>query len=423
MEDKILEMFFEFRRWQYAIDKGIGKHIAKRDLWQLTKPEFRVEMCQMIRDGKYTIAPPHTAKIPKDNGEFRTVYVNEPIDRIFLSIANDLLFDLMPEMIHPSCRSYQKGIGCGKVVQDIVARISSTHNQCGNCIGWKSDFTKYFDTVPLENIDARFDAVEAKWGKSAIIDVLRKYYHCDYYFDTDGTLQEKFQSLKQGCSVAAWLANVEMYSLDEKLSQMDGIYVRYSDDAIFIGPDFEKAMEVMKEETSKRGMTLNPQKIEYLTFDRWFKFLGFSIMGTNISLSSTKIKKFQKEIEGLTIKRSDNTLRKAINSVNKYLYKGNGQFSWATQILPICNVESDIRELDKFVMDCLRAVQTGKTKIGGLGYVATKDNGCIQRGKGKNVAANRQKTSTVIDGYMTIGCMQKALKTNYEAYLTLVSQL
>ena len=67
-------------------------------------------MYRRIRDGKYKIMPPHTALIPKDNGEFRTVYINEPADRILLSIANDLLFEIMPEMVHPNCKSYQKGL-------------------------------------------------------------------------------------------------------------------------------------------------------------------------------------------------------------------------------------------------------------------------------------------------------------------------
>ena len=420
MEDKILQMFFELPRWQYAIEKGVGKHIAKRDLWQLTKPEFRAEMYQAIKDGRYEVAPPHTAQIPKDNGDFRTVYVNEPIDRVFLSIANDLLFELMPEMIHPSCQSYQKGIGCGAIVQDISRKICETK---GEVIGWKSDFSKYFDTVPIRFIDTAFDAVEVKYGHSAIIDVLRKYYHCNLYFDLGGQLKELYQSLKQGCPVAAWLANVVMFSLDERLSQLDGEYVRYSDDALFVGPDYEKAMGIMNEEVAKRDMTLNPKKVEYLTPTTWFKFLGYSIKGEDISLSSTRIKTFQREIEACTIRKPGISLQKAINAVNRYLYKGNGEYSWATQILPVCNVKKDIHELDKFVMDCLRAVMTGKRKVGGLGYVSSKPDGCIQRGLGRNVAANRKKTPQIIDGYLTISCMQNAMTTKREAYRTLVESL
>lgn len=420
MEDKILQKFFEHGRWTYAIEKSVDKDIDKADLYKLTKPEVRVKMCEAIRRGEYEIAPPHTAQIPKDNGEFRTVYVNEPIDRVFLSIANDLLFELMPEMVHPRCRSYQKGIGCGEIVKEISRKICETR---GEEIGWKSDFSKYFDSVPIRFIDEAFNAVEVKWGRSTIIDVLRKYYHSDWYFDTDGQLKSAYQSLKQGCSVASWLADVVMYSLDERLSALDGEYVRYSDDALFVGPDYKQAMAIMEEEVAKRDMKLNPKKIEYLTHTRWFKFLGYSIKGDMISLSSTRIKKFQHEIESRTIKMKNASIRKAVNAVNNFLYRGNGEFSWATQILPVCNVKKDIQELNKFVMDCLRAVMTGKKKVGGLGYVVSKADGCVQRGLGQNVKANRGKTDDKIDGYLTLNCMQKAMMTSRDAYRSLVATL
>lgn len=178
MSDKILTMFFEPQRWVRAIEKGVGKDIRKDQLIMLCNEKTRLKMADMMMQGKYEISPPHTSKIPKDNGDFRTVYVNEPIDRVVLSIANDLLFELMPEMIHKSCKSYQTGIGCGKVVKE----VSKFMVQCANkfpYVGWKADLSKYFDSVPVRYIDAAFDRVEEKHGHSVLIDVLRKYYHCD----------------------------------------------------------------------------------------------------------------------------------------------------------------------------------------------------------------------------------------------------
>lgn len=417
--DKITQEFFNIERWEYAIEKGVAKGINKAQLYQLTKPETRVAMYEAVREGRYEIAPPHTALIPKDTpGEFRTVYINEPTDRIFLSIANDLLFDLMPDAIHPRCKSYQKGIGCGKVVKEISHIVCTTS---GEFKGWKADFSKYFDSVPIEFIDKAFDDVERVHGHSAIIDVLRKYYHSDLYFDTDGILQEKYQSLKQGCSVASYLANVVMYDLDRRLDELPGFYCRYSDDSLFLGEDYETAMEIMRDECMKKGITLNPKKVEFITDSQWFKFLGYSIKGSKISLSSTRIKAFQKEIENRTI-RSGKPFKCCLNRVLNYLYKGNGKFSWATQILPVCNVERDIDELNKFVMDCLRAVITGKKKIGGLGYVREQKEGCIQRGIGRNVKANRQKTG-YLERYLSLGCARKAMLTRKDVYRTLVTQL
>lgn len=421
MTDKILQMFFDIDRWTKAIDKGVFKDIRKDQLIRLTSESTRLGMADAMLKGQYEIAPPHTAQIPKDNGEFRTVYVNEPIDRVVLGIANDLLFDLMPEMLHPSCKSYQRGIGCGKVVTEASHRLVDAVGK--GFMGWKSDLSKYFDSVPLEYIDEAFDKVEARHGHSVLIDVLRKYYHSDLYFDGNNTLQRKFQSLKQGCAVASWLANVLLYDLDEELSRMNGYYIRYSDDMLFIGEDYGKAMEVLQKRLEEKSMKLNPKKVEYLTTDKWFKFLGFSIKGSMISLSSGRIKTFQKEIESRTVRKPGTTLARAVNSVNRYLYKGNGDFSWATQILPVCNVRKDIDELNKFVMDCLRAVQTGKRKVGGLGYVKAGKDGCIIRGRGRNVKANRAKTGSKIAGYLTLGCMQNAIRTRRAVYNTLVASL
>ena len=423
-------MFFENDRWVYAIEKGVGKGVSKAQLYQMCKPEERVKMYVAIRDGKYEIAPPHTAQIPKDTpGEFRTVYVNEAADRVLLSIANDLLFELMPDCVHPRCKSYLKGVGCGKVVQEASkAIVAMAQQHTSQRIGWKSDLSKYFDSVPIRFIDAAFDGVEQRHGESKLIDVLRKYYHSDLYIDGE-TKQvcEKYQSLKQGCSVASWLADVLLYHIDEKLSALNGYYVRYSDDMLFIGPDAEQAMQILTDELERMQMKLNPKKVEWLDAQHWFKFLGFSIRGKDISMSSSRIKKFQKEIEARTVDRRDTTAHRiaaAISRVNRYLYHGDGQgHSWATGILGVVNVRKDIDTLNAFVMDCLRSVHTGKTKIGGLGYDKQGKTGCIVRGRGRNVSANRRKTGDDISGYLTLGCMQNAMRTSKAAYETLVRSL
>lgn len=421
MKDYLLEKFFETERWERAIEAGIVKGINKSELRRLCSPEYRLALLNAIVTDNYEIAPSHQALIPKGNGEFRTVYVNEGMDRIFLSIVNDMLFELDHDSIHPACKSYQKGIGCGKVVQEAVKSIKHIQRQD---IGFKADLSKYFDSVPIEFIDKEFDRIENRFGKSKIIDVIRKYYHTDLCFDPDGKLIEHYQSLKQGCAVASFLADCVLFHLDKKLNNLcDGFYVRYSDDILFIGTNYEEGMEILKEELEKMNMHLNPKKVEYLDKDRWFKFLGFMIKGNQITLSKSRVKDFQKEIESRTIKKRNITKTKAINSVNRYLYKGDGTYSWATSVLPIVNVQKDVDTLNEFVMDCIRAAETGKTKVGGLGCVTDKENYTILRGIGRNVKANKIKTEKDIEGYKSIRCMQNALNYSRPLYDTLVREM
>jgi hypothetical protein len=417
MTDILLQKFFEKERWEQALEIGVGKGIDKGELRKLTSPEVRLAMYNAIITNNYEIAPPHQAQIPKDNGDFRIVYVNENVDRVFLSIVNNMFFELFPEFIHKSCKSYQSGIGCGKIVQEVSKQIIDTKTEQ---VGFKADLTKYFDTVPIKYIDEIFDRMVGKFGPSKIIDIVKKYYHTDLCFNVDGELIEHYQSLKQGCAVASFLADAVLYNLDYAISMMPGYYVRYSDDLMYIGNEWEMALQVTKSILSDMQMTLNPKKVEPVLKNKWVKFLGFNIKGDQITLSKSRVKSFQKEIEARTIKNRKVSFAKAVNNVNNYLYKGDGKYSWATSVLPIINVDKDIETLNVFVMDALGACATQKKKIGGLGSVNDRGDYTILRGTGKNVTANRLKTNKEIDGYLTIGCMQNAILTRRPVYEALV---
>jgi hypothetical protein len=220
--------------------------------------------------------------------------------------------------------------------------------------------------------------------------------------------------------VASFLADAVLYHIDEAVSALNVYYVRYSDDLIALGSYWEKAYALIKQMLDEMELELNPKKVEILLKDRWFKFLGFYIKGSQITLAKSRVKSFKREIEQRTIKQRNITARRAVNQVNNYLYKGDGQYSWATSVLPIINVQKDIDELNEFVMDCIRACATGKKKIGGLGSVNDKPDYTILRGTGKNVTANKNKTAKEIDGYLSLRCMQNALLTRRAVYDTLV---
>lgn len=420
MVDILLQKFFEKERWEQALEIGVDKHIDKGELRQLCSPKVRIMLYNAIVSGNYEIAPPHQVQIPKDNGDMRIVYVNENIDRIFLSIVNNLFFEMFPEFVHPACKSYQSGIGCGKIVQEVSRQMIKSKTPE---VGVKLDLSKYFDSVPIKYIDEIFDRMENKIGKSIIIDIVRKYYHTDLCFDFNGELIEHYQSLKQGCSVASFLADAVLYHLDDTVSKLKVYYVRYSDDLLVLGKEWQKAFDIIKTILSEMEMTLNPKKVEVVRKDRWIKFLGFNIKGNQITLSKNRVKSFQKEIEKRTIKQRNITLKRAINQVNSYLYKGDGTYSWATSVLPIINVEKDIDVLNEYVLDALRACATNKKKIGGLGSVNDRKDYTILRGTGKNVTANRNKTDKEIEGYLSIRCMQNALLTRRAVYETLVRNM
>lgn len=421
---KLLELMFRHEVWQEMIEKANEKGINVTVVKQMCVPHVRVQLYNRIINEQYEIAPPHIAKIPKDvPGEFREVYVNEDVDRIVLTLINDCLCALFPEMIHKQCKSYQKGIGCQEVVQTITKEIDRLNkNTNDKFIGYKADLSKYFDSVRIEIIDNVFDTFEKKLGfdvgTEPVITILRKYYHNDLVFDVDGNLIEHYGSLKQGCAVASILANVVLYDVDKTLSEMDIIYYRYSDDIVMIGKDADKAKETLENMLQQYGLKLNPKKVEALYSDVWFKFLGFNIKGNMITLSKNRVKKFQKEIVSRTLNKPNITERQAKENIINYLYRG--EYCWATSCLGTVNVKHDLDEMNLFIMDCLRACKVRETnkhkgkisisKIGGLGVVTDLSDRTILRGTGRNVTANRNKTDKHIENYLTMNCLSNAMK-------------
>jgi hypothetical protein len=294
----------------------------------------------------------------------------------------------------------------------------------GNIIGKKYDLQKYFDNVAIEYIDSLFDKMETKYGKSKIIDIVREFYHSNILFDENGNLIETYKSIKQGTATSSFLADALLYHIDETLSSFNGVkYWRYSDDILILGDEYLKADQILKDMLMGMKLTINSKKEQVLDNKHWFKFLGFNIKGDMITLSKSRTKSFQHEIEKRTIKQRKISMAKAINQVNSYLYKGDGVYSWSTSVLPIINVDKDIDALNEFVMDAIRACATGKKKIGGLGSVNDKEDCTILRGIGKNVSANRGKTEKEIDGYLSLRCMQNALLTRRAVYETLVRSM
>ena len=138
--DKLLEEMFKPERWEKAIQIAVDKDMPHNELEQFCSPNFLGKLYTLIRDNEYNIIPPHQQSIPKDDGGIRTVYINENIDRIILSIINDMLFEFCPTLVSERSKAYQTNLSCGKVVREVVSKIKDCNLQT---IGIKADLSKY----------------------------------------------------------------------------------------------------------------------------------------------------------------------------------------------------------------------------------------------------------------------------------------
>ena len=400
--DKLLDAFFEPDRWTKAIQVAVDKNMPHDKLEIMCGKRFREGLAIMLKNNLYDIERPHQQAIPKDDGGTRIVYINEYRDRVILSIINDMLFEFCGSLISERSKAYQTDLSCGKVVREVVGRIADCKLET---IGIKADLSKYFDSVPLRFIEDVFDKVETICGKSCIIELLRRYYRNNKCLDIHKNEIEHYQSLKQGCAVASFLANAILYDMDEEIKKLNVYYVRYSDDILIIGNEWEKGRVILEQRLKEKELVLNPKKVEVLTVSKFFKFLGFMIRGTEISISAKRLNNFQKAI--LHICKTSKSLKQAISRVNAFLYKG--QYCWAKCVLAYMTNVRDIQTMNIYVMDCLRSVITQRWDLGGLGVELTKKDGVVTRGTGANVKSNRERTPKELDGYLSLYAAKKAL--------------
>ncbi len=415
--DEKLEMFCDNALWGKAIQHLIDKGVRPSELSQFTDAEFRTKLIMVIANGQYHVAPPHVTLIPKDKpGEFRKVYVNTVMDRLVLTLINEVYTTMYGYMFHEHCVSYRKGIGVKNIIGNITAELQK------NSTGYKIDISKYFDSVSRE----KMNEVLAEVSTGSCLDqILYDYYNDDLIFDENRQLQRKYKSLCQGCAPSAFFANILLRDVDDALSKICEVYYRYSDDILLIGRRADEALALLKEMLASKGLSINPKKVERVSSSEWFTFLGCKIKGKNVSLSKKSLDNFIDQVER-------RLKGKAIKSINNYLYtaymNNSEAFGWAEYFFGIINCEEDIIQLDIWLKDMIRGYMTGKggrKYVGGLGSVDTEEYKTIMRGKGRCVKRNLEKTKGLLKehGYVSMHHLYKCYRLNPALYRSEVYRL
>lgn len=435
--DEKIKLFFDKDLWEKAVNHCVNKGIKPYELEQYTNAEFRAYFLSVLLEGKYKVAPPRVALIPKEKkGEYRKVYVNTVFDRLILTIINAVYCKLYGDRINPKCVSYQKGLGVKKIIRNIINEIQNSNKRNQKLLGYKVDISKYFDNVNRETMNSVLESVSTN---SALDKVLYDYYNDDIIMDENGCLIEKYKSLCQGCAPSAFFANLVLKNIDEELGKMCEVYYRYSDDLLIIGSNPNAALEKLADLLEEKGLKINPNKVEPLYNDSWFTFLGCKIKDNMVSLGEKSLNNFIREIDFRLPKQkecrngcSEKELKKVIRSINRYLYtafiQNSSQFGWGEYFFGIVTCEKDIEALDQWLKDKLRAYVTGKNKgwqIGGLGSVNTEKDFTIIRGKGSSVNYNLKKTEGMLErcGYVSMHHLYKVFKIDHDAYLAEINRL
>lgn len=373
-----MELLCDASMWKTVIDKKVDKRKDKVLLSYLCNPMGRLAIIEAINQGRYVVQPPRTSYINKKTGQYitkeeaertekvRELYAcTETMDNVVLTLINNIYMTLYKDMIHPSCLSYQKGIGVKKIIyNELLPRLKKGQT------GYKIDISKYFDSVNIETLEELLTSVSTN---SPVDKVLWDMYHDNrVYLGKDTETTDRYMSLRQGCPTATFFADICLNDIDTMASKYDVVYVRYSDDLLIIGPDADEVLDNIKFMLLPKGLELNPKKVERISTDTEFTFLGCKILNGVVDMSDESVERFKRDIKHITkpLRKTkgkgmerDKLTRRAIKQINYKLrdafQKNNNNWGFEQYFYGICNTDKTIKMLDEYVKDHIKQVRAG----------------------------------------------------------------
>lgn len=446
MDDKMLEMFhLDNEIHENAIRHSRLKGYEREEINLFFQPEFWDIMTEKIRKGEYHTSPTTECYLDKKTGnaltyeqakarnfvEVRKIYVMTKLDRVVWNALYQVYYKFFSHLIHPLCCSYKKGESTRKVVR----RVSADFKEMKDYNGSKDDVVKFFDSVALPVIDGTMDMLE-KEEPSCVHYVVREFYH-DNRIIVNGEEIEKYCSLKQGCAMSAFFADLVIRDIDEYMSHQLVTYYRYSDDCIIVGEktSASKARFKMEQMLNEKGLRFNPKKCEAINKKRWVTFLGFKIKNTTITVSKEVLDNITHKIKEETIFKckklhralTEKELRRAIDNIQYWLFVGtkDTEAGMGAYLFGAINEMHDLELIDIFAKDCIRAAYTNKCDIYGL-VASYGEHGVMAGGNdkngvyhpGRNVGMNKLKTEGLPErlGWYSLIHMYKKYHSGTDVY-------
>ena len=182
------------------------------------------------------------------------------------------------------------------------------------------------------------------------------------------------KGIMAGTPISPFLANVYLMDLDAEFAAKGVLYARYSDDILVFAPTaeaLEAHIAAIRGTLAQLGLEINPDKeSRALPHEPW-TFLGFTYRAgmldvADISVAKLKGKMRRKARALLRWRRRKDkdggkAARAFIRLFNGKLYSNprKDELTWARWYFPVISTDRSLRELDRYMQDCIRYIVAG----------------------------------------------------------------
>ena len=251
---------------------------------------LNTELAQLtgeLLQGRYRCRPLRTTRIPKADGDFRTLKIACVRDRVVQAACLSLIEPIFDARFSPSSFAYRPGRNAHHAVALARAAVHSGKH-------WvvTADIQKCFDSI---DHDILLRLVGDVIGDRDLLQVIRGWLATDVIDFMEIIPSEV--GVAQGEAISPLLANIYLDPLDKEFDRTSTRFVRYADDYVVLcktEAEAQAALRLMGEFLQDvLRMALKPAKTQYGRVsddaEGGFGFLGFEIGLSDVRMPEGKV--------------------------------------------------------------------------------------------------------------------------------------
>ena len=356
----------EFREY-----KSFHSHISNRELKALD--EFIAQKRYLAVTSRVTIRscgffPPRRRVINKSGTrKKRVIYMYSQDETYVLKLLTWMLYRYDGK-IHPSCYSFRRKVTAKDAVADIINAVKGRR-----LYALKADIHDYFNSMPAHLLVRELESIID--DDPELLAFLSDLLLADVALDENGNEIKGNRGAMAGVPVSAFFANVYLRSLDELFESLGCAYYRYSDDILIFAEtpeDIERYKGILEEHIALKGLEMNPEKYALSSPGEPWEFLGFRFENGRIDLSRAAVNKMKgkmsrkcRALYRWKIKKGvdfDRAAKVVIRIFNQKFYDTDEleDFTWSRWFFPVLTTDKGLRELDTYLLENLRYINSGR---------------------------------------------------------------
>jgi len=280
--DKIFLDYILQEAYKQAKRSGGSPGIDRQSFAEIEKggrDEFLKDLKEDLRKRTYRPKPVKRVWIDKEDGSKRPLGIPTIRDRV-AQTACKMIIEPLFEADFEDC---SHGFRPKHSAHDAIRQIKE-HLKAGKTEVYDADLSKYFDTIPHDNL---MKTLEMRISDPRVLHLIKLWLKTPVI--EDGKTKGGKKSTKgtpQGGVISPLLANIYLHLLDRIVNKSSGMFakyqvkmVRYADDFVLMGQKIdEKCLGKLREVLNRMELTINETKSKLIQAQEApFNFLGFTV--------------------------------------------------------------------------------------------------------------------------------------------------